>query len=149
MLRFLAELKLVNKLLIPLSVLVLAAGAILWTAQEGFSELGEATNGLIDKTARRRQLILIAVSDIKEAAFQEKNIIIASDAVEMKEYQDRYLAAMNDALGAIDQLTALADNDLRRTANEAIKAALLPYRPLPDNTIALALTYTHTAPVQL
>ena len=139
MLRPFANLKLIYKLLIPLSFLIITIGAILWTAQGGISELHEAANAIVEKTAARRALVLTAVGDINEASLLEKNIILSANGSEMKAYQERYKTSLAKALTAVDRLIELSDTSERRAANEMLRDSFLEFQRVADKSIALAL----------
>ena len=138
MLRSFANLKLVYKLLIPLSFLIIAIGAILWNAQSGFFELHEA-NAIVEKTAARRALVLTAIGDINEASLLEKNIILSINEAEMKAYQERYKTSLAKALTAVSRLIELSDKPERRAANETLRSSFLEFQQIADKSIALAL----------
>ncbi len=139
MLRFLANLKLVYKLLIPLSFLIITIGAVLWTAQGGLFELHEAANAIVEKTAARRALVLTAVGDINEASLLEKNIILSANEAEMKAYQERYKTSLAKALTAVNRLIGFSDIPERRAANETLRDSFLEFQRVADKSIALAL----------
>ncbi len=139
MLRSFANLRLVYKLLIPLSFLIVAMGAVLWTAQGGFFELHEAADAIVEKTAERRALVLAAVGDINEASLLEKNIILSPNEAEMKAYQERYKTSLAKALTAVNRLIGLSDTPERRAANETLKDSFLEFQRVADKSIAFAL----------
>ncbi len=139
MLRSFANLKLVYKLLIPVSFLVITLGAVLWTAQSGFFELHEAANAIVEKPAARQALVLTAIGDINEASLLEKNIILSDDEAEMKAYQERYKTSLAKSLTAVDRLIGLSDTPERRAANETLRNSFLEFQRVADKSIAFAL----------
>jgi methyl-accepting chemotaxis protein len=139
MLRAFANLKLVYKLLVPLSILVVVIGAILWTARGGIGELNAATNTIVEKTAARRALMLTVVGALNDATVQEKNIILETGEAEMAGYHERYKASFAEAIAAVDRLIQLADSPERRAVNEALKAAALEFQRATEKSVALGL----------
>lgn len=90
MLRSFASLKLIHKLLVPVSFLVATLGVTLWTAHSGFLDLYASMGEVVEKTVVRQDLTLRSVSDINEASLLEKNILLSSDRAEMEAYNVRH-----------------------------------------------------------
>jgi hypothetical protein len=139
MLRSFANLRLGYKLLIPLALLVVTTGAILWTAQNGLSELRSATTVLMESDVARRTLLLTAVADLNDAAIQEKTIAGSEDNATASVIGERYGVKIAGALGAADQLIALSPTPERRATNQTFKDLLLYYKQVADKSIALSL----------
>ena len=89
MLRSFANLKLIHKLLVPVSFFVATLGVTLWTAHSGFLKLYEVTDAIVDETVVRQELLLRSIGDINEASLLEKNILLSSDRAEMAAYNER------------------------------------------------------------
>lgn len=139
MLRSFADLKLVYKLLIPLSFLIIAMGAVLWNARSGFFELHEAANAIIEKTEARRALVLAAIGDLNEASLLEKNIILSANEAEMKAYQERYKTSLAKVLTVVERLIGLSDTPEQRAANETLRDSFLEFQRAANKSIAFAL----------
>ena len=139
MLRSFANLRLGYKLLIPLALLVVTTGAILWTAQNGLSELRSATTVLMESDVARRTLLLTAVADLNDAAIQEKTIAGSEDNATASVIGERYGVKIAGALGAADQLIALSPTPERRATNQTFKDLLLEYKQVADKSIAFSL----------
>ena len=139
MLRLFANLKIVNKLLIPMLILAATLGGILWTASDGLQKLRIETDGIIDKTAARRALSIGILASLNEATVQEKSIIIETEADEEIRSLELYKASMAEALLSADRLVALADTPQRIAANEALKAGVLEFKAEADKSVALGM----------
>ncbi|HUN47124.1 MAG TPA: methyl-accepting chemotaxis protein [Stellaceae bacterium] len=139
MIRFYSNLKLVYKLLIPVSVLVCVIGGTVWMARDGLGTLNEVTNDIIDVHVARLAAAYEIMSSLNEATIQEKKVILEDDVAAMKPMQDKYRAAMAAAAKAADTLIALADTPDRRSSNEKLKAGLLSYDQVAQRVIELGL----------
>jgi methyl-accepting chemotaxis protein len=139
MLQAFANLRLVYKLLIPLSVLVVAIGTILWVAQGGITDLRNATNSIVEKNAPRQAFALAVVGDINEASLLSKNILLEPDAAEKAIYNKRYDVSLTRALTSADRLMALSDTPEGRARDEALKRGILTFQVATDRSIALSL----------
>ena len=139
MLRWFANIKLVSKLAVPLSLLVVITVAMLWTAQSGIAELRNATGVVIEETSARRALDLTVMGKLSEATVMEKNILLETGDAGKRAYHERYKASFAAALKDAEQLIALADSPGQRAANELLRDDILEYRRATDKSIALGL----------
>ena len=139
MLRAFSNLRLIYKLVIPVSLLVITMGAVVWTVQGGVTELRDTTDTIVEKTARRQSLILTLIADLRETSVQERNVILETDGARMAVYHERFRTSFAAVLSGIDQLNALADTPERRAGNEALRRAVVDYRQAADKSVALGL----------
>ena len=137
MLRWFADLKMGFKLLVPIASLLVTVGAVLWIAKVGMAELRADTDNISNTLAVRQEQGLLMIADFNDAAIQEKTLLIESDPVKAKANLDRFNQRLNGALAAADRLIVLSDTPNRIAANQRLKALILEYRRLADNTIAL------------
>ena len=149
MLQAFSNLKLITKLVIPVFLLVVTIGAVVWTAQGGITELRETMDDFVERTAKRESLILTFIADLREASVQERNIILETDDAKMAAYQERFRSSFAAALGDVDQLVTLADTPERRIINEALKRAVADFRQAADKSVALALKNDNEAAFKL
>jgi methyl-accepting chemotaxis protein len=140
MLRLFSNLKLLYKLLLPLSVLGIAIVTIIWTAENGINELRAATNAIIERTAERRALSVGIIGEINEASLISKNIMLESGDAERKVYQRRYQASFANAFATAERLIAMTDSAERHAADEALRAAIVSFQQATDKSISLSMT---------
>ncbi len=149
MLRSFTNLKIGYKLLIPLSLLAITIGAILWTARSGIGALRENTRNIVDTLAARKAASLTMISNFNDAGIQEKMIVIETDEGKSKGYRDRFNSRMDAANVAVDKLIALADNPTRLALNQKFKSDMLVYRNLADQSIDFSFRHDKEAAVRL
>jgi methyl-accepting chemotaxis protein len=145
MIRFFSNLKLFHKLLIPVLILVVVTGGIVWTARGGLITLSDAAGQALDVDAVRLQTALRMMVSINDATINEKNIIVETGDAAMKAYFERYRGGIAGALASIDRIIKLADTEADRAADEKIKAALVEFDKTRQKAIALALKSDHEA----
>ncbi|WP_207484504.1 methyl-accepting chemotaxis protein [Arenibaculum pallidiluteum] len=143
------NLKLIQKLGIPLSILVAVTGLILWQANSGLNTLNAVIDGVIDTTAKRLELALTIESAMSGAAVNEKNVILETRENEMRGYQDAFRQNVQRALAAADELIALADSDERRATNVEIKNAISAYDRIASEVIRKGLANDNDAAFKL
>ena len=149
MLRIFLNLKLIYKLLIPVSLLLITTGGIVWTAYDGLSRLQDISETIIDKTAARRASMLSIIGQFNNAAVQEKNIILEVEQVAKQASEELYKASMAETLAAIGQLSALADNPERRAVTKSLKQEIAKFQQAADKSIALGLKNDNDAAAKM
>jgi hypothetical protein len=107
------NLRLINKLLFPIAFLVLTIAVIIWTAKLGFDEVYSRTAALMDSTVARRTLFLGTISQVDDAAIQEKTIVGSMDAMTIQTSLARYKERMAGALERADRLVNLSPTPRR------------------------------------
>lgn len=137
--RLLDDLKLITKLAIPVTLLILVTAGIIVLAKSGLDTLDASTGRIIDVHAARRALALDAKGMVNEATIQEKNIIIQTNAETMARSERLYQAAKQEALKDLDALIALADTPERRASNEGLKRTVVEFFAIMDRSVAHAL----------
>ena len=122
-----ANLKLVQKIAIPLIVLLAVIGGILWTAKVALSDLNASMHKITDVTAVRLEAALGMMAAVNEATVNEKNIILETAEATRRVYDDAYRKSVAAALQHADRSIAMADNPERRAVNQATKDAILDF----------------------
>jgi methyl-accepting chemotaxis protein len=139
MLRSFENLKLGHKLLIPITILIVTVGAILWTTQNGLTALRMAGETAIDGIATRRTLTLTIVNHLNDATIQEKNIILETDPAEKQASFKQFQAAMDAASHSMAQLAAMQTTETGFKRNAELKAMVAEYQRAADRSMALGL----------
>jgi methyl-accepting chemotaxis protein len=139
MLRGFENLKLGHKLLIPIAVLIVTIGAILWTAQGGLNALRQAGETAIDGIATRRTLTLTTVSNLNDATVHEKNVILETEPSQKQASQAQFEASVDAALKAMGQLAAMQTTEIGFKRNAELKTMVTEYRQAAEHSMALAL----------
>ncbi len=147
--RMFVDLNLIYKITIPVVFLLLTVALVLLTAQSGFDSLRRDTHHMVGDIVARRITLLTAVADVNDAAIQEKTALETTDAGESSRYFDRYQAKLKSALAGADELVAGSPTPEKRAASEAFRAALLDYKRLADQSMALNRRGEHENAVRL
>jgi len=138
MARWLSNLTLSTKILLPVGVLVLAFAITVGVALNGIGHIRETTNVLVDVTARRLELALRLQADLNNAAVNEKNTILETKQAEMAAYHDAYKKSIASALSQADALLALATAPDRRAIAQTLKDTVVEY----DRVASAAIRHT-------
>jgi methyl-accepting chemotaxis protein len=141
MMRFLNNLKLIVKLAIPAVIFVAIAIGLVVIAERGLLALSADTKELAEVDAARLTTILKINSSVNEASIQEKNLIIYSPAEmdKMKSAEKVYGQYKGQVLQLADELIALSGTPERRAITENVKAEVVKYFSLLDQSIAHGL----------
>ena len=139
MLRWFENLRLSRKLLIPIAILILTIGAILWTTQGGLNALRQAGEMAIDGIATRRTLTLTTVNHLDNATIQEKNIILETDPAQKQASFAQFQASMDAALKSMDQLAAMQTTEAGFKRNAEFNVMVTAFRQAAEHSIALGL----------
>jgi methyl-accepting chemotaxis protein len=138
MMRFLSNLKLTYKLLLPICVLVAVAGAIAWTAHDGIRTINAASDEMTYRANRQGEMLRIAAL-LNDATVAEKNLIIETDAAAKKTYHERYKARISEVLKLIDAVIQNSSTPERRAINEEVRAAIVAFDQMNQKSIAHSL----------
>ena len=139
MLRWYSNLKLIQKIVAPLLIVVAVVGVILWTAQAAISDLSTATHRITDVSAVRLEQSLSMMALVNNATVNEKNLILEPSEEAMQGYLESYRRSVAEALKAAERMIDLADTPERRQSNQAIKDAVLDYDRITQKSIAFGL----------
>jgi len=139
MLRSFENLKLGQKLLIPIAILIVTIGAILWTTQSGLTALRRAGETAIDGIATRRTLTLTIVNHLNNATIQEKNVILAAEPADKQAAFAQFQASMDAALKSMAQLAAMQTTEIGVKRNAELKAMVADYQQAASRSMALGL----------
>ncbi|WP_119677985.1 methyl-accepting chemotaxis protein [Indioceanicola profundi] len=140
MLRRFNDLKLIQKLSIPLAVLVAVMVVVLWQARGGLLSLNDAADHALSVTTTRLENALVIEAELNAATVSEKNIIIEADLDAMRAHQETYKQRVGMALAAADRLIELADTAERKAFNTQIQDAINDYDRVAQRSISAALS---------
>jgi methyl-accepting chemotaxis protein len=127
------------KLAIPMTVIGLSTGVILWTGETGIDSLRKTAQDIAGPYAQRQRLVLEAGLRLNEATVAEKNTIIENDAERMAAFARDYERALGAARHALDRLVENSSSAERREGNLRIRAALEAYDSSARRVIQHAL----------
>lgn len=136
---YIANLRLLTKIILPISVLVVVLCGIVALAVHSLSTLSDLTHDVIDVSAVRKSAMLELKTAINEATIQEKNMILDADPASAAVYQRNLDAAAANAYAAADRLLALADTDARRAFNKSLREKLGSYEASMRRSSALGM----------
>ncbi|WP_075217541.1 methyl-accepting chemotaxis protein [Mongoliimonas terrestris] len=137
--RLLQNLSLVQKLTIPIVILVAVTIGLVLIAASGMRQMAATADHVVSVSAARKSLLLEAVAAVDELSIQEKNMIIDVRPDALRAYKAGFEEAKAHALEAIDGLIALSDTPERTARNETIRAEVESYLALATESVALAL----------
>ncbi|HEV2677328.1 MAG TPA: methyl-accepting chemotaxis protein [Aliidongia sp.] len=139
MLHFFANLKLIQKLIIPVAIFVAVAVVIAWQAIGGVDRLGTSLQSVIDVTAPRAVTALQIATALNASASAEKNVILETREAEAKAFADEFRKQIAVAAAGTDKLAALADTAERRQAVESVKHAIQTFAETGEKSLQLSL----------
>ncbi|AWK89799.1 methyl-accepting chemotaxis protein (plasmid) [Azospirillum thermophilum] len=132
------NLKLAYKIAIPMTMLFLAIGAILFHGEKSLTELNNATNNLGATTVKRQQLAFETWAWLNGAAVAEKNTILETDEAKRRESIEIFRSRMANAVKASQEIVHYAPNADRRKVLEELAAAVAAYEQTAGRAMALA-----------
>ncbi|WP_207462210.1 methyl-accepting chemotaxis protein [Azospirillum sp. SYSU D00513] len=138
MIAWLTNLSLVKKIALPIALLLIALGAVVWTAHSGLNQLTQSEEAMADQTARRLELSLAIQAALNNAAVSEKNAILDNDAKDIRAYIDSYEKSIAEAKAHAETLIAMADTSERRSINQGIKDLVTAYDAVTRNVLVRA-----------
>ncbi|WP_230534470.1 methyl-accepting chemotaxis protein [Microvirga roseola] len=138
--KFFNDLRLITKLAIPVAIFVSITVGLIVLAEIGLAQMSSDTQELVDRDASRLSSILLINAEVNEATIQEKNLILlsASQPDRIERTLGVYQQFRSKALQHIDDLIALSTSPEIRAVNENIKATVVKYFELMDESVALA-----------
>jgi len=137
--RIFANLKLLTKIAIPVTIMVAVTVGLIVLAAGGLNMLARQTQDIINVDAARRSLALAIKASVNEATIQEKNIIIEDREEERANYEKRFRDAKQTALEDLDRLIELSDTPQRRATNEELKRTVEEFFASMDKSVAHAM----------
>lgn len=149
MARWLSNLKLSSKILLPVGILVLAFVVTIWVDLSGLAQITSTERNLFDTTAKRLELTLRLQADLNAAAVQEKNTILEHDEAGIRAYLEAYRKSVTSALSHADTLVAMAGTPERRAVNQALKDAVSEYDRVTQEVLKHALANDNDAAFKL
>jgi methyl-accepting chemotaxis protein len=126
--RFITNLKLLQKILIPAALLLAVSIAIVWYAAAGLTNLSRETAELVDFRAARALLSLEAGMHVRGAATSLRELLVEGREAEMKDAVAIVTKELDDATRNLDKLMTLSDNSERRARYEEGQRDLQDYR---------------------
>ncbi|PWC57097.1 hypothetical protein TSH7_19520 [Azospirillum sp. TSH7] len=137
--RWYSNLKLIQKIMAPLFIVVAVVGVMLWSAQAAISNLNAATHRITDVSAVRLEMSLSMMALVNNATVNEKNLILEPSQEAMQGYLEGYRRSVAEAVKATERMIELADTPERRQGNQAIKDAVLDYDCITRKSIDFGL----------
>ncbi|WP_407519240.1 methyl-accepting chemotaxis protein [Methylobacterium oryzisoli] len=131
--------KLVGKLAIPTTLILLVAVGLVVLGRSGIERLKTETQHIIDVQAKRLVVALQMANAMSEASIQERNTIIEKRPELLEKFHQGYLGAQQTALGSIDNLVLLADTPERLAVYEAMKRLIRDYFDIADRAMVLGM----------
>ncbi|GJD99030.1 hypothetical protein GMJLKIPL_0943 [Methylobacterium isbiliense] len=134
----LSNFKITTKIVLPLALVAIIAGLIVYQARNTFFELSNKTQNIVDVQAKRLENILGVRINVTEATVQNRNMLVDRRAAELENYKVRFDAAVKRTYEAADTLIALADTPERRAINQKLRDILEVYFRIVDRANAAA-----------
>ena len=120
-------------------ILVAVAVGLVLLAKSSLGTLAHTAQQIVDvNTARVIQIMQIGIA-VDEAAINEKNIIIETEAATLQKQHATYNEHRKTAFEKIDHVIAMSSTPERRVVNESIKADLVVYFAAADRSVALGM----------
>ena len=139
MIRWLANRSLLQKLGLPIALLVVAVAMVIWQAREGLLVLADTNREVAGAVAKRLELALTIQGAASMATINEKNTILEPTVEGMRGFVGEYDQNIRRAFAAADELIALSPNEERRVFNVRIKDALVDYYRVARQVLDKAL----------
>lgn len=138
MIRSFSDWSLSYKLFVPSALLIAAALLTLWGAHSGFKRVNEQIDHVTSVTSPRQVAALAASVAVNNATLNEKNMILARDLEEIRQYEGSFRSSVAQAHEHIDRMIKLADTPERKTNNEKLKRLLDDYLHVTERSISEA-----------
>ncbi|SCY04714.1 methyl-accepting chemotaxis protein [Microvirga guangxiensis] len=132
------NLKLLAKLAIPITILVLVSIGLIVLAKTGLETMAQDTQELVEQEMAREALVLQMNATVNETTIQEKNLIISTESEMMKAARKAFDQYRDATLGYADQLISLALTPESKEADMQLKAQISHYYSLMDKSTDLA-----------
>ncbi|MCB5177772.1 methyl-accepting chemotaxis protein, partial [Microvirga lenta] len=137
--RLLNNLRLVTKLAIPVAIFVAIAIGLIGLARSGLDDLARGTQELVEVDATQLKLILQLNADVNQATIQEKNILGDKDLEARATYAKRYEEDKQAVVKDLENLLAAARTPETQATFEGLKAIVMNYFTLTDQSVAHGL----------
>jgi methyl-accepting chemotaxis protein len=128
MTRLISNLTLLQKIALPVLLIVAMAGGIVFYGSYSVGRLAERAGTLIDSNAARLELALRAESVFNSAAVSEKNVMLAENEAEKRKHIGLYGKAVDTVLGTLDKLAPMTvapeQSSLIQAVRDAVKARM-------------------------
>jgi methyl-accepting chemotaxis protein len=137
--RLLNNMRLMTKLAVPVTIFVAITVGLIALARTGLETMATDTQELVEIDAARLRMLLQLSGDMNQATIDEKNIL-ADRVVEARPtYATRYEEDKKTTLKAADALIASARTPETRATYESLKALIIGYFALADQSVAHGL----------
>jgi methyl-accepting chemotaxis protein len=137
--RLLNNMRLMTKLAVPVAIFVAITVGLIALARTGLETMATDTQELVEIDAARLRMLLQLSGDMNQATIDEKNIL-ADRVVEARPtYATRYDEDKKTTLKAADALIASARTPETRATYESLKALIIGYFALADQSVAHGL----------
>jgi methyl-accepting chemotaxis protein len=137
--RLLNNLRLVTKLSIPVTVFVAITVGLTALAKTGVDSMAHDTQALVETDAARLKTVLLLNAQVNQASLQEKSILADKDLEVRATYAKRYEDVKETAIKELDNLMALPGSSANRTTYEGLKASVMAYFALMDQSVSHGL----------
>ena len=136
--RWFSNLNLAYKLLIPVSILLLVIGAIVWQAESSLDRLSVTLDTAIGRTAERNSLAFQIEAAVSGAAIAEKNVIVEDSQEKMRESIGIFDERIERARRAAARIIPLAMPERRATVQK-LSDLIVRYEESARRAMNLAL----------
>jgi methyl-accepting chemotaxis protein len=138
--KFLNNLKILTKLTIPVTIFVAIAVGLITLAVSGLNTMARNTQQIVDVDAKRLSLVLSINARINESSIQEKNMILSPKQPDrIKSVESAYKDSAQKTITELDQMIALSSSDEFRKLNENLKAAVVNYYNMLEQSIGFSM----------
>jgi signal transduction histidine kinase len=127
MLKYIENLRLMIKVVIPTAVMLAVALGIVALAERSLSKLTAETHQIIRVTATRQALSLVAAASVNSVAANEKNAMLMTDKAGLDVFATAYVTDMDHLKESIAKLKELAVDPAETDRLEQIDDAIAAY----------------------
>ncbi len=139
--RWFSNRKLLHKILVPVFLLLIVMGSVVWTARSAISELTGSTARITDLVADRLGAAIAVQSALGDAMDTEANAIVAPSREAIDAADAQLKADIAKATAAIDTLAAAYDDPAERESIQAIKSIVAEYERVARTSVDLARVF--------
>jgi len=137
--RLLNNLRLMTKLAVPVTIFVAITIGLIALARTGLETMATDTQKLVEIDAARLRMILQLNTDVNLATISEKNILADRVVESRPTYATRYEEDKKVTIRDVDNLIASARAPEVRATYEGLKALIMSYFALADQSVAHGL----------
>jgi signal transduction histidine kinase len=127
MLKYIENLRLMTKVVIPTAVMLAVALGIVALAERSLSKLTAQTHQIIHVTAARQALALVAAASVNSVAASEKNAMLMTDKAGLDVFATAYMTDMDHLKASIASLKELATDPAETDRLGQIDDAIAAY----------------------